>query len=224
MKRLYLLSLFTALMFLNSCTTTEFTPDTPVLNKTVGDVVFNLRYVSESEIAQVHGTKANPFYRYPGKLPRKQFFIFETSIESESTELEINLREITISLDGMAESRARSRRTLAVDWQPYIKADYEESQMKSKMKKSMSNDTITVTPDEPFKAWIVFLTPVSDAFMQNIFSAPKEGPGNATIRIPAATRDGDEGIVEIPMNMGVMAGSSEEEQKPVNTGIFSEDS
>ncbi|MDC7234445.1 MAG: hypothetical protein PQJ58_14525 [Spirochaetales bacterium] len=224
MKQKILLILLPVLLILSSCKTTEFTPETPVINKTVGDVEFTLRYVTESEIAEKHGTKANPFYRYPGKLPRKQFFVFETSIESESTELEISLRDITISLDGMAESRARSRRTLAVDWQPYITADFEESQMKAKMKKSMSSDTILVTPEESFKAWIVFLTPVSDAFVQNIFSAPKEGPSNAVIRIPAKTASGDEGIVEIPMNMGVMAGNSEESEKPVNTGIFSEDS
>jgi hypothetical protein len=224
MKRILILPFIAiTLLLLSSCQSTEFTPDTPVLEKTVGDIEFQLRYVGEKESRELLGDEYNPFYNFPGKMPRKQFFVFDTLITSESSEVEIELRDITISLDGRAESRARSRRTLDIDWSPYYEDDFEEAQKKTNMKKTMSRDTIIVTPDEPFQAWIVFLPSISDAFLQNILITPKDGPANALISIPAKTADGDEGIVEIEMNIGEMMGdAAQEELAPSNTGIFEE--
>ncbi|MBF9018068.1 MULTISPECIES: hypothetical protein [unclassified Oceanispirochaeta] len=224
MKRILILPLILmTLLILTACQSTEFTPDTPVIEKTVGDIVFQLRYVTEQESRKRFGDDYNPYYNYPGKLPRKQFFVFDTTITTMSSEVEIKLRDITISLDDRSESRARSRRTLDIDWQPYYDSDFEQAQKKANMKKTMSGDTIIVTPDQPFKAWIVFLPSISSDFLQNIFLVPKDGPANALIRIPAKTDSGDEGIVEIEMNMGEMAGTAaQEEATPSNTGIFEE--
>lgn len=223
MKRiLFLPFVAITLLLLNSCQSTEFTPDTPVLEKTIGDIEFQLRYVSETETRKRFGDEYNPYYDYPGRVPRKQFFVFDTVITTESSEVEIVLRDITISLDDRAESRARSRRTLAIDWSPYYKTDFEEAQKKTNMKKTMSSDTIIVTPDQPFQAWIVFLPAISSDFLQNILIAPKDGPANAVIRIPAKTAAGDEGIVEIEMNIGEMVGEDLQEETPQNTGIFGE--
>lgn len=223
-QRKTILILIFIMIIIAGCKTVEFTPESETIEKKVGDIQFELRYVSEAETVELLGKDYNPYYGYPGKLPRKQFFIFETSITSESSEAEIKLRDITISLDESSPSKARSQTTLDLDWKAYYKTDSERARKKSNMKKTMSGDTITITPDQPFQGWIVFLPSVSTALLQNILIAPKDGPSNAVIHIPAKTAAGDEGIVEIEMNMGeMMRDSLDEEIVPANTGIFSED-
>ena len=74
MKRILILLLPAAVSLLTGCQSTEFTPSTPVTTQRAGDIEFELRYVSEKETREVYGDDYNPFYNYPGKLPRKQFF------------------------------------------------------------------------------------------------------------------------------------------------------
>ncbi len=211
-------------LFFTGCKTTEFIPETETITRNIGDITITMRYISEAETVEKFGTNHNPYYRYPSKLPRRQFFVFETSIVTEESDLSINMRDITISLDGGNQSKARSVSTLDIDWKPYYKTDSEQARKKANMRKTMSGNSIEVTPDQPYNSWIVFLPAISKTSLQSMVKAPVDGPADILIRIPATTAAGDEGVIEIPMNLSaITAGVDDEENLPRNTGIFSED-
>ena len=167
-----------------------------VIEQNLGDISLKMTLLTEEELVKRHGRDENPFYAYPGKVPRKDFFVFDTVITTENSEINFILDEILLTLDTGITDNAKNRNTLLGTWDFYLKNDISQAQMKRVIKQNLSENKFMVTPSEDYKGYIVFLVKSE---------AAKEG----ILQIPAETAEGDKGIIEIPFHFAQEAKGSE---------------
>ncbi|MDA3955197.1 hypothetical protein [Oceanispirochaeta sp.] len=167
-----------------------------VIKQDLGDISLTLTLLTEEELLKRHGKSGNPFVAYPGKIPRKDFFVFDTTISSESRKVLFNMQEILLNLDTGVSDNAKSRATLLRTWDFYLKDDNSKAQMKRIIKQNLSDNSFTAAPGEDYRGYIVFLVNTE---------AAKEG----TLLIPVETSDGDKGIIEMPFNFTATDSESE---------------
>ncbi|QEN08426.1 hypothetical protein EXM22_10680 [Oceanispirochaeta crateris] len=178
-----------------------------IIQHQVADISFTFQLLSEDHLKNLYGKTENPFINFPGRFPKKEFFVFDTEISAETTTLDISRSTMSI-LIGSDVYKASNDFNLTRAWTPYFASDREQLHMKNKINKLLKPANITVSPENPFKGLLVFLVPQSEDI-------------DAVIRIPAVSQEGDEGIIEVPFKVKRMVvGTNGTVEK--NTGIFSE--
>ncbi len=195
------------LLVLSSCKTVQYNYEDQVITHEVADITVKMTLLSEAHLQELFGKEENPFINYPSKFPRKYFFVFETEITTQTSTVSFDRMNSSLKI-GNAYYKGANQYNLPRDWAPYYENDRAELHMKTKIKQTLKPDDFTVSPDNPFTGYLVFLVPVGEE---------REG----TVQLPAFTPDGDEGVIEIPFAIekfidGEVAVPSD------NTGIFAE--
>ncbi len=185
-----------SLLLVGSCKTLEVEPQTEMVSQDFGDMTFSMRFVPEKELVDRYGVERNPYYRFPGKLPRRFFFVYELEINSRETELLIDLKSISMELESGASFSPRSPRQMENDWRPYGSRPEYNTRM-GKMKASAAPEKIAVSPKKPYKGNIVFLIPLTEGFFENLFTPNRiTRPSEAILTLPVETAQGDKGLID----------------------------
>lgn len=172
------------LLGLTSCNTTHPVSENKVVKENVGDIEIQLEILTEAQLKDEFGFKDNPYYNFPGKMPRKYIIVFDCSITAETSTVKFSMEDIVMDLDTGYTDNAKNRTTLLRSWDPYIDSDITEANMKRKIRAGMSENDFTVSPETPYKGYLVFIMRT-------------EGSTMAGINIPAETLSGEKGVINI---------------------------
>ncbi|OQY31629.1 MAG: hypothetical protein B6241_13450 [Spirochaetaceae bacterium 4572_59] len=178
-----------------------------VIEEQVSDIHFKLTLLDRPSLISQYSKEDNPFIDFPGKLPPRYFFVFETEISTEVSTVDFSQKNITMQIESDMY-KCSNTFTLKKAWEPYYENDSQELHMGRTINRTLKPADFTVSPDKPYKGTLVFLVPIKEA-------------QEATIMIPARTPEGDEGIIEIPFTLKKMV-DGKEEVPSENTGIFAQ--
>ncbi len=196
-----------SLAILTGCRTTTYQPTQDTIEYKISDIQFRLTPLTRDNLIELYGKDENPFIDFPGKLPPRYLLVFDTSITTETSEVEFSRETITISI-GESTYKASNYFTLNSNWNSYYDNDTQALHMRNRINKTLKPSEFSASPDAPFKGFLVFLIPIKDAT-------------KGTIRIPAKTPQGDEGVIEIPFTLEKYIGKDKAIPSE-NTGIFAE--
>ena len=206
--QLILLLVSGALLF-TSCRTVDYQSELQVVEQQVADIHIKLTLLDRNTLIDRYGEEFNPFIDFPGKLPRRYFFIFDLEIDTETSVIDFSQKNMAINI-GSDQYGAMNDFKLKRDWEDYNENDRQKLHRGITINETMKPVEFTVSPDNPYKGLLVFLVPVSND------TSPE-----SSIILPATASNGDEGIIEIPFKLA----RYEDGEKAVpteNTGIFAE--
>ncbi len=196
-----------AVLVLTACQTVDYQSELQVVEHHVSDISIKLTLLDRNTLIDRYGKEDNPFIDFPGKLPRRFFFVFDLEIETEESEVSFSQKTMAINI-GSNQYRASNDFKLKKDWEPYHETDNQMLHREITINKTLKPAVFTVSPDKPYKGLIVYLIPVSD-----------EASPESSIILPAKASNGDEGIIEIPFDL-VRYEGGEKAVPSENTGIF----
>ena len=203
--RLLLLLLILLSLTVFACKTVDYQGELQVIETQVADIHLKLTLQDRESLLNMYRKDENPFIDYPGKFPRKYFFVFRTEITSETSTVEFNQSDITIQA-GSETYKCLNTFTLKKAWEPYYDSDRQQLHKEIIINKTLKPADFIVTPEAPYKGTIAFLI-------------PKPEETEAVILLGAKTPEGDEGVIEIPFEIKM---NSDEGFPQENTGIFAE--
>jgi len=204
------LTLFIPILFL-ACTSKPITTSLEPITKEVADIKISLSYIPEIELIKMYKKDGNIFANYPGRVQPKKSIVFQLDISTEESVINFNINDLTLTI-GAAFGNSRTQYQLLRAWGPYNNTLLEENKAKKLARTRMFNDEVTVTPDQPVSAWIVFLE-----------NFPNQGKGSLSLYL--STEDGDSGSIEIPLEFSADSDSTKlfNKTKKENPSIFDEE-
>lgn len=184
------ISFLAALVVLSGCVTTGptyFTYDSEVpLVYTNDNTELTLTLIPSEELISQLGKSGNVFAEYPALLMKKRTYTFRLDIKAVNVPLEIDLRNIILTVDDVS-AQSRYRNQILDDWSSYIKRYADKERAVELTDKYMFGNKIKVAAGESTSGLILFLK-----------NFPKEG--NETITIGITRGQDDLQIIELPLS------------------------
>jgi len=197
------------LLLLISCVTTSNMDQPLELEPSVAqfaDIAVSVTPLTEQDLKNRYGSMANYFSKYPGLLPRKNIFIMQVDVETETTNLKIRY-DISNITDGEINNNPLSIKDIESTLGYYI-SETEMERFMALVERDYTEGIQYVHPGEPYRYYYIFLSRL-------------ERGKELTLQIPASTKEGDAGLIEIPVFFPQFDDDVIEKEEK-NSGIFLE--